>query len=390
MPVIVSAVRTPIGSFGGSLSQVKAPKLGSEAIKGALGKIDLPAKYIEEVYMGNVCQAGVGQAPARQAAMGAGLPQETICTTVNKVCASGMKSISLASMGIMLGQCSAAVVGGFESMSNAPYLIDKARFGGYRYGDGKLVDSLIFDGLWDPYGDHHMGICAEKCAKDFAISREEMDDHVVESYKRAINAIEHGHFAEEIVPVRVISRAGEEIVIEDEEPKKVKIEKIAQLKPAFKSQGKVTAANSSSINDGASALVVMSQAMARELNLKPLVRIVSFADAEQAPIDFTTTPSLALAKAFKIAGMDKHDVDLFEINQAFSVVSIANQRILNIDPSKVDISGGGVVLGHPIGCSGARIVTTLIHNLIRTDKTIGAASICNGGGGASAIVLERV
>lgn len=390
-PVIVSAMRTPIGSFGGSLAGVKAPQLGAAAIKGALGAANIPAEYVQEVLMGNVCSAGVGQAPARQASMAAGLPQSTVATTVNKVCASGMKTVSMAAMGIAVGMNDIVVAGGMESMSNVPYLIEKARFGGYRYGNGKMVDCLVHDGLWDPYGDHHMGICAEKCASQYNITREDQDEHVYETYKRTIAAIEQGLFTSQITPVSIPGRGGPTIVSADEEPLKVKIDKISKLKPAFKPEdGSVTAANSSSINDGAAALVIMSAGKAKDLGLTPLAKIVAFADAEQAPIDFTTAPSLAVPKALKMAGMEIGDVDLWELNQAFSVVSIANQRILDLDPAKMDITGGAVVLGHPIGCSGARIIVTLLHNLIRTGKSVGGAGICNGGGGASAIIIERM
>jgi acetyl-CoA C-acetyltransferase len=296
-----------------------------------------------------------------------------------------------AAMEIAVGQHDVIVAGGMESMSNVPYYIEKARFGGYRYGNGKLVDGLVHDGLWDPYGDHHMGICAEKCAKDYTITRDEQDAHVKETYRRTIAAIQQGHFTSQITPVIIPGKSGNTVVSADEEPLKVKIEKIQALKPAFKREdGTVTAANSSSINDGAAALLVMSAGKAKELGLTPLAKIVAFADAEQAPIDFTTAPSLALPKAMQMAGMQLSHVDLFELNQAFSVVSIANQRIMELDPAKMDITGGAVVLGHPIGCSGARIIVTLLHNLIRTGGTVGAAGICNGGGGASAIVIERI
>ena len=294
-------------------------------------------------------------------------------------------------MEIAVGQHDVIVAGGMESMSNVPYYIEKARFGGYRYGNGKLVDGLVHDGLWDPYGDHHMGICAEKCAKDYTITRDEQDAHVKETYRRTIAAIQQGLFTSQITPVIIPGKSGNTVVSADEEPLKVKIEKIQALKPAFKREdGTVTAANSSSINDGAAALLVMSAGKAKELGLTPLAKIVGFADAEQAPIDFTTAPSLALPKAMQMAGMQLSHVDLFELNQAFSVVSIANQRIMELDPAKMDITGGAVVLGHPIGCSGARIIVTLLHNLIRTGGTVGAAGICNGGGGASAIVIERI
>jgi len=302
-----------------------------------------------------------------------------------------MKAVAYAGMSIKLGQADIVVAGGFESMTNVPYAIDKGRFGGYRYGNAQLIDCLVTDGLWDPYNDHHMGMCAEKCAADFSISRKEQDDFAIESIKRAITSIKGGHFVNEIVPVAVKGKSGEVLVSSDEEPGRARIEKIPTLRTAFlEDGGSVTAATSSSINDGGAAMVIMSADRAKELNLKPLARILSWADAEQLPVDFPTSPSLALPKALKLAGKTTADVDLWELNQAFAVVSLSNMRKLNLDPAKVDVSGGALALGHPIGCSGARIIVTLIHNLIRLDKSIGAAAICNGGGGASAIVIERM
>jgi acetyl-CoA C-acetyltransferase len=382
-------------SFGGQLAEVKATKLGSIAITAAVQRAGIPPEYVQEAYLGNVCQANLGQAPARQAVMGGGLAQSCVATTVNKVCASGMKATALAAMGIQVGQCDIAIAGGFESMSNVPYYIEKGRFGGYRYGNGTLVDGMVHDGLWDAYGNFHMGVAAEKCAFDYKISREEQDQHAIDNYLRAHDAIRKGSFKKEICPVTITTKKGNITIAEDEEPSKVKIEKITTLRTAFKplnaaTEATVTAATSSSLNDGGGAMVIMSEARAQELGVRPLARILSYADAEQAPVDFTTAPSLAIPKALAYAGLKVDDIDLWEINQAFSVVSIANTRILDIDPAKVDVAGGAVALGHPIGCSGARIIITLLHNLQRHDKTLGCAAICNGGGGASAIVVERM
>mmetsp|Transcript_1722 Transcript_1722/g.3587 ORF Transcript_1722/g.3587 Transcript_1722/m.3587 type:complete len:438 (+) Transcript_1722:1-1314(+) len=393
--VIVSAARTPIGSFGGSLAEVKGTKLGSIAIAAAVQRAGIPGEYVQEAYLGSVCQANLGQAPARQAVMGGGLGQSCVATTVNKVCASGMKATALAAMGIQCGLNDITVAGGFESMSNVPYYLEKGRFGGYRYGNGTLVDGMVHDGLWDAYGNFHMGVAAEKCAHDYDITREDQDQHAIDNYLRARDAIRKGYFNAEICPVTITGKKGNIVISEDEEPSKVKIEKIKTLRTAFKPQNEsqepsVTAATSSSLNDGGGAMVIMSAARAKELGVKPLARIVSYADAEQAPVDFTTAPSLAIPKALKYAGLTVSDIDLWEINQAFSVVSLANMKILDLDPTKVDVAGGAVALGHPIGCSGARIIITLLHNLRRLDKTMGCAGICNGGGGASAIVIERL
>jgi acetyl-CoA C-acetyltransferase len=386
---IVSAVRTPIGSFGGILSGISATQLGSIAIKAALAKVGLAPKEVQEVFMGNVVSANLGQAPARQAAVFAGLPHEVVCTTVNKVCASGTKAIMFGAQSIMLGINDVVVAGGMESMSNIPYYIEKARFG-YKYGDGKLIDGLQKDGLWEVYHNYAMGNAADNTAKELSISREAQDAYAVESYKRAAKATTTGLFKEEIVPVEV--QRGKDVVqlAEDEEYKNVNFDKIPTLKPVFSKDGTVTAANASTINDGAAALVLMSKEKADALGIKPLAKIRGFADAEQSPEWFTTTPALAIPKAIKQAGISAKEVDYYEINEAFSVVALANMDKLNLDPAKVNINGGAVALGHPLGCSGARIVTTLAHILQHKNAHMGVAGICNGGGGASAMVLERV
>jgi acetyl-CoA C-acetyltransferase len=386
---IVSAVRTPIGSFGGILSGISATQLGSIAIKSALEKVGLAPKEVQEVFMGNVVSANLGQAPARQAAIFAGLPPEVVCTTVNKVCASGTKAIMFGAQSIMLGINDVVVAGGMESMSNIPYYIEKARFG-YKYGDGKLIDGLQKDGLWEVYHNYAMGNAADNTAKELNISRQAQDAYAIESYKRAAQAIGTGLFKDEIVPVEV--QRGKEVVqvVEDEEYKNVNFDKIPTLKPVFSKEGTVTAANASTINDGAAAVVLMSKEKADALGIKPLAKIRGFADAEQSPEWFTTTPALAIPKAIKQAGISAKEVDFYEINEAFSVVALANMEKLNLDPAQVNINGGAVALGHPLGCSGARIVTTLAHILQHKDAHIGVAGICNGGGGASAMVLERV
>jgi acetyl-CoA C-acetyltransferase len=387
---IISAIRTPIGSFGGVLSSVTATQLGATAIKGAIEKAGISADQVEEVYMGNVISANVGQAPARQAAIYAGLKPETVCTTINKVCASGTKAIMLAAQSIMLGQRSIMVAGGMESMSNVPYYLDKARTG-YRLGEGKLIDGLLKDGLIDVYDNLHMGMAAENTAKEMNISRQQQDEYAIQSYKRSAEATEKGLFKSEIVPVEVAQKKGDILKIaEDEEYKNVIFDKIPTLKPVFKTDGTVTAANASTLNDGASALVLMSKQKAEELGIKPIAKILGFADAEQAPIWFTTSPSLAIPKALKAAGIEASKVDYYEINEAFSVVAIANNQKLDLKPERVNVFGGAVSLGHPLGCSGARIVTTLTNVLTQKDGKIGVAGICNGGGGASAIVIEKV
>ena len=387
---IVSAVRTPIGSFGGSLSSLTAVQLGSIAIKGALSKAGVDAKEINEVYFGNVVSAGLGQAPARQAAVGAGIGYNVPCTTVNKVCSSGMKTVMLGAQSIMLGHNDVVMTGGMESMSNTPYYLPKARFG-YKYGHGQLVDGLMHDGLWEVYNQFAMGNCADNTAREMKITREMQDEYAINSYKRSAAAWEAGRFADEIVAVEVAQRKGDPLVInEDEEYKNVRFDKIASLRPVFDKEGTVTAANASTINDGASAILLMSEEKVKELGVTPLAKIKGFADAAQDPMWFTTAPSLAIPKAMKIAGIDKSDVDFFEINEAFSAVAIANNMELGLDPDKVNINGGAVALGHPLGCSGARIITTLNSVLKQNDATLGVAGICNGGGGASAIVIERV
>lgn len=387
---IASAVRTPIGSFGGSLAGISATQLGSTAIKGALEKAGVAASEVSEVFMGNVVSANLGQAPARQAAIGAGIGHNVPCTTVNKVCASGMKSVMLGAQTIMLGQADVVVAGGMESMSNIPYYLPKARYG-HKYGHGQIVDGLMHDGLWEAYNGFPMGNCADNTAKEMNITREEQDEYAINSYKRASHSVESGHFKNEIVPVEIPQRKGDPIVMDtDEEYKNVKFEKIPSLRPVFNKDGTVTAANASTINDGASALVLVSAEKMKELGLTPLAKVRGFADAAQDPMWFTTAPSLAIPKAMKHAGVEKGDVDFYEINEAFSAVAIANNRELDLDPEVVNVFGGAVALGHPLGCSGARIVTTLNSVLAEKGGNIGVAGICNGGGGASAIVLEKV
>jgi acetyl-CoA C-acetyltransferase len=386
---IISAARTPIGSFGGSLSSLSASQLGATAIKAAVERAGIDAGQIQEVFMGNVLSANLGQAPATQAAKFAGLP-DVPATTINKVCASGTKAIMLAAQSIALGQNDIVIAGGMESMSNVPYYLDKAR-NGYRLGDGKIIDGLVKDGLWDVYNDYHMGSAAELCATDCKISREDQDAYAIESYKRSQAAQTAGKFKNEIASVEIKDRKGEiSIISEDEEVHSVKFDKIPSLKAVFKKDGTVTAANSSTLNDGAAALVLMSKEKAEELGLKPLARIVSYADAQQAPEWFTTSPSKAIPIALKRAGLKTDEVDFFEINEAFSVVSLANNQILKLDPNKVNINGGAVAMGHPLGASGARIVVTLIHVLQQNNAKIGLAAICNGGGGASALIIENL
>jgi acetyl-CoA C-acetyltransferase len=386
---IISAVRTPIGSFGGSLANFSATQLGSIAIKGVCEKSKINPSDIEEVIMGNVLTANLGQAPARQAAIFAGLPTSVVCTTVNKVCASGMKAVMLGAQSIMLGNADIVIAGGMESMSNVPYYADRARFG-LRLGHGTMTDGIIKDGLWDVYKDYHMGNAAENTARQMNITREMQDNFAIESYKRAAEAVKSGAFKEEIVPVKIEQRGKEPLLIsEDEEYTKVNFDKIPGLKPVFDKEGSVTAANASTLNDGASALLLMSKEKAESLGLKPLASIIGFADAEQDPEWFTTTPSLAIPKAIKLAGISASEVDYYEINEAFSVVSIANNIKLGLDPAKVNIYGGAVALGHPIGCSGARIITTLTSVLNNKNGAIGVSGICNGGGGASALVIRK-
>jgi len=387
---IISAVRTPIGSFGGSLSSLTAVQLGGIAIKGALDKSNIDSNLIDEVMMGCVIQAGLGQAPARQAALAAGLPNKVICTTINKVCASGMKSIALAAQSILLGNADVIIAGGMESMSNVPFYNMQQRWGN-KYGDISLLDGLVKDGLMDVYDQVAMGNFADQCAKDHFITREAQDAFASESYKKSQAATEQGKFKEEIVPVIIAQKKGDPIIVDkDEEPFKVNFEKIAYLKPAFNKEGTVTAANASTMNDGAAAVVLMSKQKANELGLKPIAIIKGFADAEQSPQLFTTTPSLALPKALLHAELNMNEINYFEFNEAFSVVGIVNTQLLNLDASKVNVHGGAVSLGHPLGCSGARILVSLIHILQINKAKYGAAAICNGGGGASAMVIEKV
>lgn len=386
--VIASACRTPIGSFLGALSSLSAPQLGAIAISEAIKRAKISPDQVDEVFMGCVLSAGVGQAPARQASIFAGIPNTVPCTTINKVCGSGMKSVMIAALTIAAGEADVVVAGGMESMSNSPYLIEKAR-SGYRMGDGKIVDEMIKDGLWDVYNNYHMGNAAELCARECNITRSQQDEFAVLSYKRAIEATEKGYFKDEIVPVPVKSKEGTIYVTEDEEPKRVKFDKIPHLKPAFDSSGTVTAANASKINDGASALVLMSEEKARELGLTPMAYIRAQASYAQAPEWFTTAPATVIQKLLKKTGLTKEDIDLFEINEAFSVVSLAVRQILDLDLERVDVHGGAVALGHPIGASGARILTTLLYAMKQRDSHRGIAAICIGGGEATGVLVER-
>lgn len=387
---ILSAVRTPMGSFGGALKDFSATQLGAIAIKGALEKAGLAPELVEDVLMGCVLQANLGQAPARQAAKFAGLPNEVNCTTVNKVCASGMKSIAQAAQSIMLGDADVVIAGGMESMSNVPFYSPNMRWGN-KYGHVQLADGLAKDGLTDVYDGQAMGMAAELCANECNISREAQDAFAVSSYQRSQKAWENGAFNDEIVSVPIPQRSGDPLLFnKDEEPFNVKFDKIPTLRPAFKKDGTVTAANASTMNDGAAALVLMSKEKAEALGLKPIGKIVSYADAEQAPEWFTTTPSLAVPKAVAKAGLTIEDIAYWELNEAFAVVGIENTKRLNIDPSKVNVHGGAVSLGHPLGCSGARIIVTLLHVLKQNNARYGAAGICNGGGGASAMVIEAL
>ena len=386
---IISAVRTPMGSFLGAFASIPATQLGSVAIKGAVEKSAIPVEAIDEVFMGNVLQAGVGQAPARQAALGAGLNQNVPCTTVNKVCASGMKSIMLGAQTILAGDNHLVVVGGMENMSQTPHYVDGRN--GTKFGNITMLDGITKDGLLDVYNKVPMGNCAELCAKEYNISREDQDNFAITSYTRAAAAWKAGKFDNEIVPVSVPQRKGDPILVsEDEEYKNVFLDKIPGLKPAFDKEGTITAANASTLNDGASALVLASAEAVEKYGLKPIAKIVSYADAAQAPEWFTTAPSLAVPKALEKAGLKTSDVDFWELNQAFSVVGLANMKILGLDPSKVDVNGGAVALGHPLGNSGSRVIVTLINVLKQNNAKIGAAGICNGGGGASAMVIENL
>ncbi|MCB0477500.1 MAG: acetyl-CoA C-acyltransferase [Crocinitomicaceae bacterium] len=386
---IVSAVRTPIGSFGGSLASVPAPKLGAAAIKGALDKAGINPNDIDEVFMGNVLQANLGQAPARQAAIFAGITNEVPCTTINKVCASGMKSIALGAQTIIAGDNDLVVVGGMENMSSVPHYYDARN--AVKLGDVKMFDGMVKDGLTDVYNQVHMGVCAEKCATEHNISREDQDNFAIESYKRSATAWEAGKFDSEIVPVEVPQRKGDPIIVnKDEEFTNVKMDKIPALRPVFAKEGTVTAANASTLNDGASALILASKEAVEKHGLKPIAKVVSYADAAQDPEWFTTAPAKAIPKALKKANLNVSDIDFWELNQAFAVVGIANTKLLELDPAKVDVNGGAVSLGHPLGNSGSRIIVTLINVLKQNGGKLGAAGICNGGGGASAMVIENI
>ncbi len=387
--VICAAKRTPIGSFNGSLSSLSAGKLGSIVITSILKSSNIDANLVDEVIMGNVLTAGQGQAPARQAAIFAGLPNKTECLTINKMCGSGLKAVMLAEQAIKCGDSEIIIAGGQESMSNAPYLLQNARTG-YKLGNGELIDSMIKDGLWDVYNNIHMGSCAESCARDFKFSREQLDEFSANSYRKALEAQKSGKFDDEIVKVPIKTRNEEILVDKDEEPSKVNFEKIPKLKPVFEKDGIITAANSSSINDGAAALLITSEETANKLGLNPLVEIVSQSSAAKAPIDFTTAPALAIEKVLKKANLTQNDIDLFEINEAFAVVSLAVNKLLNLNSEKVNVNGGAIALGHPIGASGARILTTLIYEMKKRNSEYGLASLCIGGGEASALIIKNI
>ena len=387
--IVASACRTPIGSFGGTLSQLSAPRLGSIVIEEALRRANLPKNTVNEVIMGCVLTAGVGQAPARQAALFAGLPETVECMTVNKVCGSGMKAVMLAAQAIMLGDADIIVAGGMESMSNTPYLLEKAR-SGYRMGHAQMVDSMIKDGLWDVYNDFHMGNAAELCAKECNVPREAQDQFSVMSYQRALDAQKNCYFKDEIVPVHIPQKSGEPVIVqEDEEPKKVKFDRIPTLKPAFQKDGTVTAANASKLNDGAAALVVMAKEVATKMGVQPVARIVSFASSAKKPEWFTTAPADVIPKVLNRAKLTKNDIDLFEVNEAFAVVNLAVNKTLGIDTERLNVHGGAIALGHPIGASGARILVTLLHAMKQRNVKRGLAAICIGGGEASGMILER-
>lgn len=385
--VITHAKRTPVGSFNGSLSSLSATLLGSFAIKAILDESKIDPAQVDEVIMGNILSAGLGQAPARQAAIYAGLPEKTECLTINKMCGSGLKAIMLAHQAIQLGDADVIIAGGLESMSNAPYLLKNAR-GGYRMGHGEIHDSMIMDGLWDVYNNVHMGNCAEACAKDMNFTRKELDDYAIMSYQRAQAAQKEGKFNDEMIQVTIKSRSGDTIVTKDDEPEKVNFEKIPSLKPPFDKNGVVTAANASKINDGAAAVLVMSEEKAKELGLKPLVEIVAQGSAAKAPIQFTTAPADAINKVLAKAKMKTTDIDLYEINEAFAVVSLAVNKLLGLSTDNVNVNGGAIAIGHPIGASGARIMSTLVHEMKRRKSKYGLASLCIGGGEASALIVK--
>jgi acetyl-CoA C-acetyltransferase len=386
---VVAAARTPIGSFLGTLSTVRAPTLGAVAIKGALARAGLAAGAVEEVFMGNVLSAGIGQAPARQAAIYGGIPNTVLATTVSKVCGSGLQAVVLGAKSVALGDADVVVAGGMESMSNVPYYLDKAR-SGYRMGDGKIVDGMIFDGLWDPYGDVHMGTCGDKCAAEYGVTREQQDEFARESFRRAVAAQKEGLFDAEIEPVAVPQKKGEAVVVRiDEGPGKGDPSKFASLKPAFGKEGTITAANASSINDGASALVLASEKAVKEHNLQPLARIVGYGAAAQAPEWFTTAPAKAIDTTLARLGIKKDQIDLYEINEAFAVVTMVCGKLCGLEPQRVNVRGGAVALGHPIGASGARILTTLLYAMKDRNARRGLATLCIGGGEAVAVVVER-
>ena len=388
--VIVSAIRTPIGSFQGVLSNIPATKLGGYAIKGALDKINININLIDEMFMGNVLQANLGQAPARQAAIFAGLPDSIPCTTINKVCSSGMKAIMIGAQSIKCGDNDIIIAGGMENMSQVPHYLKDGR-NGKKLGDMKIIDGLVNDGLIDVYNNSHMGICAEKCAEEMSFSREEQDIFAINSYQKSEKAWANKKFNEEIIPINIKDRRGNTITIsEDEEYKNIKIEKVPKLKPVFKKEGTITAANASTLNDGASAIILMSSEKAKELNIKPIAKIISYSDAAQEPVWFTTTPAKAINSALKKCNISKDKIDCFELNEAFSVVGLANIKLLDINKEKVNINGGAVSLGHPLGNSGSRIIVTLLNVLKQNNGKLGAAGICNGGGGASAMIIESI
>ena len=386
--VITHAKRTPIGSFNGSLSTISAPQLGSTVIKSLLDESNIAVEKIDEVIMGNVITAGLGQAPARQAALYSGLPEKVECLTINKMCGSGLKAVMLAHQAIQCGDADIIIAGGMESMTNAPYLLQNAR-NGYRLGNNSIYDTILIDGLTDVYNNIHMGNCAEACAKDFQFTREQLDEFAVLSYKRAIEAQKSGRFDDEIVGVKIKSRTGETVALKDDEPEKVNFDKVPTLRPAFDKNGVVTAANSSKINDGAAALLIMSEGKAKELGYTPMVEIVAQSSAARLPIEFTTAPADAINKVLAKAKMKIADIDLFEINEAFAVVSLAVSKILGLTTENVNVNGGAIALGHPIGASGARILTTLLYEMKKRNSKYGLASLCIGGGEASAVIVKR-
>ena len=388
--LIISGARTPVGSFNGTLSPLKAPELGAIAIKEAVKRANVKPESVSEVIMGCVLQGGIGQAPARQASIGAGIPESVPCMTINKVCGSGLKSVMLGAQSIMTGESDIVVAGGMESMTNAPYFLDKAR-SGYRMGNGKIIDGMVYDGLWDPYSNTHMGNIGEICAREKNITREQQDEFAKGSYEKALDAIKNGHLKEQIVPVEIKDRKGKVTVIdEDEEPKKLNIEKGLKLKPAFEKDGTITAFNASKINDGAAAVVMASKAKTDELGLKPMARIIEQATHAQSPNWFTTAPAYAIEKILKKSGISKDDIDLFEVNEAFAVVSCAVNTIAGLDNSKVNVTGGAIAFGHPIGASGTRLLVSMLYNLKRLNKKYGLVTLCIGGGEATAVIIERM